>query len=85
MPEWVTRPLLTALGFMLGFFYMRTVGLAVKLPERYTTKDDCRLTRDECRHWRDIGRTELIERFDRLEGKLDRLTEGILTRDAGRQ
>ena len=66
------------LGFVLGYFYTRTMKLAVYLPERYVNKDDCASARHDCGHGRDVGREEVMGRFDRLEAKVDRLAEMLL-------
>jgi len=75
MLEWTLAPLPAALGFVLGFFFMRAMRVADKLPERYVTKQDCRGLRTDCRRGLDAGRGELLERMDRIEAKLDRLAE----------
>jgi len=69
---------LAVLGFLMGFFYTRTVKMADNLPERYMTKQDCIQLRNDCRHTRDLGREEVLQRFDRLEAKVDRLSERLL-------
>ncbi len=78
MPDWFLSPVLTALGFALGFFYTRTMRLAETLPARYTAKDDCQAIRQECQHVRDTARDEVLQRLDRLETKMDRLSERFL-------
>ena len=83
MFEWLTTALLAMLGFLAGFFYTRTMGLATRLPEVYMTKEDCRGFRTECRRGREQDRGELLERMDRIEAKLDRLTEGLLIAGGG--
>ena len=75
MPDWLLSPLLTALGFALGFFYTRTMRLAETLPAKYVAKDDCMAIRQECLHFRDNGRDEVLQRLERLETKMDRLSE----------
>lgn len=69
---------LAVLGFLLSFFYTRTVRMADNLPEKYITKQDCIQFRNDCRHTRDLGRDEVLQRFDRLEAKVDRLSERLL-------
>ncbi|MBI5189104.1 MAG: hypothetical protein HZA22_00320 [Nitrospirae bacterium] len=78
MKELLTSPLLAALGFFLGYFYTRTMRLAEKLPEDYATKDDCRTYRVECHHGLEYDRTEMRQRMERIEAKLDRLIESML-------
>jgi len=78
MHELVSSPLLAALGFFLGYFYTRTMRLAEKLPEDYATKEDCRTFRVECHHALEYDRTEMRQRMERIESKLDRLTESLL-------
>lgn len=78
MIEYFIPPALAALGFILGFFYTRTVRMADNLPEKYMTKQDCLQLRNECRHTRDLGREEVLQRLDRLEAKVDRLSERLL-------
>lgn len=78
MQGWVTVSLLGALGFVLGYFYTRTMRLSVKLPELYVTKEECKGDRELCRHFLGRERDELLERIDRIEFKLDRLIERIL-------
>jgi len=83
MQDWFTTVLLAMVGFMAGLFYTRTVGLATKLPEAYMTKDDCRGFRSECRRGHELDRGEILERMDRIEGKLDRLMENLLLSGGG--
>ena len=78
MPEWLVTPMLAALGFFLGFFYTRTMRLAEKLPEGYTTKEDCRVFRLECHRGTENDRAEILERMVRMESKIDRLIESML-------
>ncbi len=77
MLEWIIAPALGALGFLLGFFYTRTVRLADALPEKYMRKEDCVLIRRDCQHIRDLGREEVLQRLDRLDSKIDRLSERL--------
>jgi len=83
MPESLDMPLLAALGFLLGFFFTRTMRAADNLPEKYTTKEDCRNIRSECRRGMEIDREELLELINRIEAKLDRLIENHLRTGAG--
>jgi len=78
MIEYAIPSCLAVLGFILGFFYTRTVKMADNLPEKYMTKQDCFQLRNDCRHTRDLGREEVLQRFDRLEAKVDRLSERLL-------
>lgn len=78
MPEWLVSPLLAALGFLLGFFYTRTVKLSDALPDKYMRREDCIMSRKECRHIRDLGREEILQRLDRLDTKMDRLSERVI-------
>lgn len=78
MIEYFVPSLLAVLGFVMGFFYTRTVRMADNLPEKYMTKQDCFQLRSDCRHTRDVGRDEVLQRFDRLEAKVDRLSERLL-------
>lgn len=79
MQGWVSVSALGALGFVLGYFYTRTMRLAVKLPEFYVTKEECKSGRGLCRHYLGRERDELLERIDRIETKLDRLIERVLS------
>lgn len=81
MKELILPPLLAALGFFLGYFYTRTMRLAERLPEDYATKDDCRTFRLECHHGLEYDRTEMRQRMERIEAKLDRLIESLLRAD----
>lgn len=83
MLQWAATVALGALGFMLGFFYTRTMGVADRLPELYVTKEECRGDRGMCRHYITRERDELMERIDRIESKLDRLIERLLTGEGG--
>lgn len=78
MLEWLISPLLAALGFLLGFFYTRTVKLSDALPEKYMRREDCVLIRKDCQHIRDLGREEVLQRLDRLDTKMDRLSERLI-------
>jgi len=83
MSDWLVVPLLASVGFLTGYFYTRTMGLASKLPEVYMTKTDCRSLRSECRRGLELDRGELLERMDRIESKLDRLMESLLRAGGG--
>lgn len=78
MLEMILPPLVAALGFLLGFYFTRTMKVADNLPEKYMSKDDCGQIRSHCQHLRDVGREEILARFDRLETKVDRLSERLL-------
>jgi len=78
MIEYLITSGLAVLGFLLGFFYTRIVKMADNLPEKYMTKQDCLQHRNDCRHTRDLGREEVLQRLDRLEAKVDRLSERLL-------
>jgi hypothetical protein len=78
MVEYFMPSVLAVLGFIMGFFYTRTVRMADNLPEKYMTKQDCLQLRSDCRHTRDLGREEVLQRLDRLEAKVDRLSERLL-------
>lgn len=78
MPDWMEAAVIGALGFLLVYFYTRTMGLAGSLPERYVSKDGCRGDREMCMHYQARERDELIERIDRIESKLDRLIERLM-------
>ena len=77
MAESMAMPALAALGFLLGFFYTRTMRLAEGLPEKYMAKDDCLRQRKECRHAHEVGREEVLQRLERMEIKVDRLLERL--------
>lgn len=83
MIQWWAATALGALGFMIGFFYTRTMGMADRLPELYMTKEECRGDRDVCRHYHARDRDELMERIDRIESKLDRLIERLMSCEGG--
>ena len=78
MIEYLVSSGLAVLGFFLGFFYTRTVKMTDNLPDKYMTKQDCFQLRSDCRHTRDLGREEVLQRFDRLEAKVDRLSDRLL-------
>ncbi|MGA2193082.1 MAG: hypothetical protein ABSG42_06875 [Nitrospirota bacterium] len=78
MTEWMVSPLLTALGFLMGFFYTRTMKMSYAIPEKYMNKTDCLQLRSDCLHMRDLAREEVLQRLDRLETKMDRLSERLL-------
>jgi hypothetical protein len=78
MSEWLISPLLAALGFFLGFFYTRTVKLSDALPDKYMRREDCVMIRRDCQHIRDMGREEVLARLDRLDTKMDRLSERVI-------
>ena len=80
MQDWFLSPILTALGFALGFFYTRTMRLAETLPARYMAKEDCQAIRQECQHVRDTAREEVLQRLERLEAKMDRIAERLLVK-----
>jgi len=84
MDTWLATPLLTALGFFLGFFYTRTMRLAERLPKDYSSRDDCRTFRLECHRGLEQDRAELLERIGRIESKLDRIIESLIQAGAGR-
>lgn len=69
---------LAALGFFLGFFYTRTMKLADGIHEKYLGRDECRQFRADCRREREPGREEVLRRLQRMEDKMDRLTEMVM-------
>jgi hypothetical protein len=75
----VVVTVLGALGFVLGYFYTRTVRLAARLPEEYMSKSQCSMDRDLCRHYQNRERDELLTRIERIEEKLDRLIERLIS------
>jgi hypothetical protein len=82
MRDLIATGLFAALGFLLGFFYTRTMRVVDKLPERYASKDDCREFRLKCSHDKGADRGEMMERMGRIESKIDRLIERLLSEAA---
>ncbi len=78
MQEYILPSVLAALGFFLGFFYTRTMKLADGIHEKYLERDECRQFRADCRRERGPGREEVLRRLQRLEDKMDRLTEMVM-------
>ena len=78
MQDLILPSVLAALGFFLGFFYTRTMKLADRIHEKYLGRDECRQFRADCRSEREPGREEVLRRLQRLEDKMDRLTEMVM-------
>jgi len=78
MPYELTLALIAALGFVLGYFYTRTMRLTEKIPAEYVRREECKTDRNECRRVVERDRTELIRRVVRIETKLDRLIERLM-------
>ncbi len=77
--DWLTRVLAAAVGFLLAFFYSRTMRVADQAPEKYMGRHDCETTRIECRHNNELWRDEVLQRLERMESKMDRMAERIFT------
>ena len=71
----VTGATMGALAFFLMWFYARTMRALEALPERYMPRADCVQARSDCRHDREVGREEILDRLARIEEKVDRLSE----------
>jgi len=82
MYEMVATGLFAALGFLLGYFYTRTMRLVDRLPDTYAKKDDCREFRLKCSRDHGADKGELMERMGRIESKIDRLVERVLSTGA---
>ncbi|HEY3347638.1 MAG TPA: hypothetical protein VGK71_08460 [Nitrospirota bacterium] len=78
MPDWFVALLVPALGFLLGFFYTRTMRAADSMPEKYMTKSDCLQCRRDCQRMRDMTREDIFQRLDKFDEKLDRLFELLM-------
>lgn len=76
--DWLTSSMTAALGFLLVFFYSRTMKAADQAPEKFVSKNDCAGVRSECRHNNDLWRDEVLQRLGRMESKMDRLAERLL-------
>jgi len=78
MQDLVSVTVLGSFGFVLGYFYTRTVRMASKLPELYMSKTQCSTDMELFRHYLNRERDELLIRIERIEEKLDRLIERFL-------
>jgi len=78
MPDDYYLPIIAALGFILGYFYVRTMRMIERLPADYVRREECKTDRNECRRVVERDRSELIRRVVRIENKLDRLLEKLL-------
>ena len=75
--DWLTQEMAAAIGFVLAFFYARTMRAADQAPEKYVGKHDCETTRSECRHNNELWRDEVLQRLERMETKMDSMAERI--------
>ncbi len=74
---WLTQIMAAAVGFLLAFFYSRTMRATDQAPEKYMSKHDCETTRIECRRNNELWRDEVLQRLERMESKMDRMSERI--------